>query len=659
MTTKTLNTTTKRKLVIDGRGTCKFPFLIFLNKEDLYMSIRIKDATPIEELQDHLLFAVGNTEGDTDGCVSLGQVKDFTDSDKATVAFTGSYLNLTDAPNLEAYVQMTTLQQNYYTRNQINQIIGGITGPKYVKVEELPEEGENNIIYLIPQEGGGQQNIFDEYVWLPDGLIYEKIGSTEADFGNYYTIDEVDALIPSVSNATITLQQGGVTKGTFTLNQSSNKTINLDESFVQEQADWDVEDPTAVDFIKNKPTIPTVNDPTMTFTQGGVTKGTFTLNQSQAETIEFDSQVQADWEQEDNSEMDYIKNKPDTLNLLFEYDDNTLESIRFYIADIESIYNYFYVKNEYAGQNNVYVGNYTGNYSTIEQTTVEYSKDRLNWTTMNITQNSVNTITLEEGEKVYFRNNSGKWGLSNTSGTHTINYFNASQNYSVGGELKSLIKYNGDITVGTDTGKFVYLFTQGGHYEYEVYNTTLVSAEDLVFPSVIGREWYSEMFYYCTSLTKTPKTLPATTLEQNCYVNMFNGCSSLTTTPSNLLPATTLARNCYGSMFSNCTSLTTPPALPATSLEVECYKSMFFGCGLTTAPELPATTLVNSCYYLMFSGCSNLNSVTIHADDNSAFQCTYNWLNNVAATGTLHNLGSATYTTGASGIPSGWTETNS
>ena len=94
------------------------------------MSIRIKDATPIDELQDHLLFAVGNTEGDTDGCVSLGQVKDFTDSDKATVAFTGSYLNLTDAPNLEAYVQMTTLQQNYYTRNQINQIIGGITGPK-------------------------------------------------------------------------------------------------------------------------------------------------------------------------------------------------------------------------------------------------------------------------------------------------------------------------------------------------------------------------------------------------------------------------------------------------------------------------------------------------------------------------------------------------
>ncbi len=235
------------------------------------MGIRIKDATPIDELQDHLLFAVGNTEGGTDGCVSLGQVKDFTDADKATVAFTGSYLNLTDTPNLEDYVQMTTLQQNYYTRTQVNNLIDGVSGPVYEKVEKLPEKGKNNVIYLLPQEGGGQQNIFDEYVWIEDGLIYEKIGSPQADFNNYYTIDEVDALIPSVSNATITLQQGGVTKGTFTLNQSS------------------------------------------------------------ADTIEFDSQVQADWKQEDNSGTDYIKNKPDTLSLMFIYDDYSTETIDFYI----------------------------------------------------------------------------------------------------------------------------------------------------------------------------------------------------------------------------------------------------------------------------------------------------------------------------------------
>lgn len=41
--------------------------------------------------------------------------------------------------------------------------------------------------------------------------------------------------------------------------------------------------------LSNKPTIPTVNNPTITFTQGGVTKGTITLNQSSNETIALDA----------------------------------------------------------------------------------------------------------------------------------------------------------------------------------------------------------------------------------------------------------------------------------------------------------------------------------------------------------------------------------
>ena len=43
------------------------------------------------------------------------------------------------------------------------------------------------------------------------------------------------------------------------------------------------------DSITNKPEIPTVNDSTITITQGGTTKGTFTLNQSTNSTITLDS----------------------------------------------------------------------------------------------------------------------------------------------------------------------------------------------------------------------------------------------------------------------------------------------------------------------------------------------------------------------------------
>ena len=41
--------------------------------------------------------------------------------------------------------------------------------------------------------------------------------------------------------------------------------------------------------LSDKPTIPTVNNPTITFTQGGVTKGSFTLNQATDDTIALDA----------------------------------------------------------------------------------------------------------------------------------------------------------------------------------------------------------------------------------------------------------------------------------------------------------------------------------------------------------------------------------
>ena len=126
-----------------------------------------------------------------------------------------------------------------------------------------------------------------------------------------------------------------------------------------------------------------------------------------------------------------------------------------------------------------------------------------------------------------------------------------------------------------------------------------------------------------------------------------------------LLPATTLTVNCYQDMFQGCTSLTTAPALPATTLTENCYNGMFHGCtSLTKAPVLPATTLATGCYYIMFQGCENLNSVTCLATDISADGCTTNWLDGVAAAGMFYKAPDANWTTGASGIPSGWTTEN-
>ena len=111
------------------------------------------------------------------------------------------------------------------------------------------------------------------------------------------------------------------------------------------------------------------------------------------------------------------------------------------------------------------------------------------------------------------------------------------------------------------------------------------------------------------------------------------------------------------SMFQNCTSLTTTPELPATTLAEGCYSHMFYYCtSLTSAPELPATTLASSCYEYMFQGCTRLNYIKCLATDISASSCTTNWVSNVASTGTfVKNPNMTGWTTGNSGIPSGWT----
>jgi hypothetical protein len=144
------------------------------------------------------------------------------------------------------------------------------------------------------------------------------------------------------------------------------------------------------------------------------------------------------------------------------------------------------------------------------------------------------------------------------------------------------------------------------------------------------------------------------------FSGLFYGNNKLKSVANLVMPATTLANYCYYQMFKNCTALTDAPVLPATTLTNSCYYNMFQGCtALTTAPTLPATTLTTQCYYQMFYDCSSLNSVTINANNISASNCLYYWLYNVAATGTFHNLGTATYTSGQSGIPTGWTEVNS
>lgn len=86
------------------------------------------------------------------------------------------------------------------------------------------------------------------------------------------------------------------------------------------------------------------------------------------------------------------------------------------------------------------------------------------------------------------------------------------------------------------------------------------------------------------------------------------------------------------------------------------YVGMFKGClSLTTAPELPATTLTSGCYSEMFSGCTNLNYIKCLATSLGDRWSLRKWVQGVSPTGTFVKHPDATWASGASGIPAGWT----
>lgn len=179
--------------------------------------------------------------------------------------------------------------------------------------------------------------------------------------------------------------------------------------------------------------------------------------------------------------------------------------------------------------------------------------------------------------------------------------------------------------------------------------------------------------------------LPATTVEDEGYSQMFRYCSSLTRAPE--LPAQNLTSSGYQyyHMFSSCESLKKAPSiLPATQVPKYAYGYMFAFCyALEASPVLPAKSPADDSYYGMFQGCVALKQVTCYANDNLGWILAfvmddgsivpyYDWQNNhlhvgrkyigatafwlegVSADGMFFGDENADWPVGSHGVPSGW-----
>ena len=227
-------------------------------------------------------------------------------------------------------------------------------------------------------------NLSDVFQDITDNLT--SLNNGKADKATTYTKTEVDnslALKADKSTTYTKTETNSLLNGkantvhTHTLSQITNAgslagkdTVNYNTDITNKPTLGSLAAKNTVDYVTevtNKPTIPTVGNGTITITQGGVNKGTFTTNQSGNTTISLDAgggggstytagngiditsdtisakvdgttiginsttkeielkasipaaQIQSDWSQVDNTKVDFIKNKPtipDTTNMV-------------------------------------------------------------------------------------------------------------------------------------------------------------------------------------------------------------------------------------------------------------------------------------------------------------------------------------------------------
>jgi len=263
---------------------------------------------------------------------------------------------------------------------------------------------------------------------------------------------------------------------------------------------------------------------------------------------------------------------------------------------------------------------------------------------------SVAAITLSSaGDCLYWRGQKTNYGENTNSGSRKL--MDATGAYAVYGNMLSLTC---DSSYNPSTPSAAAFW---GAFKDDK-NIRTLPDERLTLPSTTApANFCRDMFLNCTGITYCPvDELPATDVYLHSYWAMFKGCTNMITVPT--IGATNYNGDAsFEEMFSGCTSITTAPELPETDIYAWCYNKMFLGCtSLVNAPVLPATTLKTNCYQNMFNGCTSLQTITCLATSISASGCLTNWVSGVPSTGTFYKDSNMDdWTTGTSGIPSGWT----
>lgn len=153
-------------------------------------------------------------------------------ADLAAVAFSGDYDDLTDKPTIPAKTSDITNDSGFITSADVPTKTSDLTNDSgFVSNTDYATTTTGGVVKVgggleitngvLSATGGGTADAIE---W--DNVLNKPSFSTVATSGSYNDLSDKPT-IPTVNDATLTIQRNNTNVGTFTANASSNKTINI------------------------------------------------------------------------------------------------------------------------------------------------------------------------------------------------------------------------------------------------------------------------------------------------------------------------------------------------------------------------------------------------------------------------------------------------
>ena len=150
--------------------------------------------------QDTAISALQNKDGQHDSAISTLQTKDTAQDNAiaslqtADTAINNSISSLQnkDSQHDSAIASLNSTKANKTEVTQeIAAAIAGVSQFEYQVVQELPQQGTKGIIYLVPAEEAGDDDVYQEFIWIETSSTWECLGYTNnIDLSNYVTFND-------------------------------------------------------------------------------------------------------------------------------------------------------------------------------------------------------------------------------------------------------------------------------------------------------------------------------------------------------------------------------------------------------------------------------------------------------------------------------------